>query len=194
MKFQELIKNYLKKIKKYLSAFNQSETSILLITLCILGIIIVPPMIRQQSENANRTKLKKIFITYDNFIQELVLENEIRSYETFRSYADEIKENNCSSMSEYFEIKEQENCAFKTIDGVWWDLSDIEYPMVAFRKKYLDEQTALSKKNYAFIGVVTFDVKSGSFQLNNPHYINDADNDSKLKIKKINRFIYSKSN
>ena len=115
--------------KRNKKAFTLAET---LITLTILGVvaaITIPGLVRRQIEAANRTKIKKAMSVYDTAINKMVIENGIKDNAALVSTAGNA-DNNCAGSSPYFKISQGSGCEFKTSDGLWWNISDIENPII----------------------------------------------------------------
>ena len=122
-------------------AFTLAET---LITLTILGVvaaITIPAMIQKYIEATNRTKVKKAMAAYEKAIWQMVVEN---GNSAISSWADGIA-NNCANTTIFFKKIQGEGCRFKTSDGVWWDITDIEHPIIAFNEEDLDDENATNR-------------------------------------------------
>ena len=112
------------------AAFTLAET---LITLTILGVvaaITVPSLINKQTESANRTKLKKAMAVYEKALSQMIIENDIKG-----DLYSEFPKNDCSKTTEYFKKVEttSSDCRFRTADRIWWDISDIKYPVISLK-------------------------------------------------------------
>ena len=192
MKMFSFSQPFYKKILKKFAAFTQSESSIIVLVLCIFGMIVIPPLVKQQIIAANRTKIKKISLMYENFIQGISLEHGIKSEMGLDTFSKTNFLNNCINMSEYFQIKINEGCTFRTVDGIWWQLYDIKNPIVAFNKKNLNRLDAESDSRNAFYLVVTYDSHSDSFRVNDKSYELNKGDETKIKrVTKIYNFIYN---
>ena len=117
-------------------AFTLAET---LITLTILGVvaaITVPSLINKYSEAANRTKVKKAMAAYEKALNQMIIENDIKGTITaVQGFA----VGNCDETSKYFKTIEtitNNKCRFKTADRVWWDITDIEHPIIMLNDDY----------------------------------------------------------
>ena len=114
------------------AAFTLAETLITLTILGVIAAITVPMLINKQMEAANRTKLKKAMAAYEKALNQMIIDNDIKgsitAVEGFRLT------DNCSGSRPYFKaIKEiaGNNCRFQTADKVWWDITDIEHPLIS---------------------------------------------------------------
>ena len=130
--------------------FTLAET---LITLTILGVvaaITVPMLINKQMESANRTKLKKAMAAYEKAINQMIVDNDIKG--SITAVEGFSLTDNCSGSRPYFKaIKEiaGNNCRFQTADKVWWDITDIEHPVISLKDQLTDAMVAGVKSNSA---------------------------------------------
>ena len=118
----------LKKGEENKSGFTLQET---LITLTILGVvasITIPALIQKYIEATNRVKVKKAMAAYEKAINQMVVEENIAGSIKAWAGAD------CSETSKYFKIINGGGCRFQTADKVWWDITDIEHPVIAFNE------------------------------------------------------------
>lgn len=115
------------------NAFTLAETLITVVILGIVAAILVPNLIKNQVENANRTKVKKAMAAYEKAINYMVIENDLKSTENLRDFGEEEA---CKYTSEYFKKvqKGDTDCVFKTPDKVWWDISDITNPIIILKE------------------------------------------------------------
>ena len=128
------------------AAFTLAET---LITLTILGVvaaITVPMLINKQIGAANRTKLKKAMAVYEKALNQMIIDNDIKSspiseIEGFRD------EDGCSVSTVYFKKINGDGCRFQTADKVWWDISDIEHPLISLKDEITDGNIETLKGN-----------------------------------------------
>ena len=118
--------------EKNYNSFSLSETLITVVLLGIVAAILVPNLIKNQVENANRTKVKKAMASYEKAINYMIIENDIRSTESLR----ELGQNNCQYTREYFKTVKDgaTNCIFKTADRVWWNITDITNPILILKE------------------------------------------------------------
>ena len=128
------------------AAFTLAETLITLTILGVIAAITVPMLINKQMEAANRTKLKKAMAAYEKALNQMIIDNDIKSgpisaIEGFRA-AD-----NCSTSTTYFKKINGDGCRFQTADKVWWDITDIEHPLISLKDEITDENIATLKGN-----------------------------------------------
>ena len=114
-----------------------------MITVVILGIvavIVVPNLINRQVENANRTKVKKAMAAYEKALNLMIIENDLKSTEAIRSFG---QDDNCKSARGYFKAvqKGSTDCLFKTSDRVWWNITDLDNPIIILKDSQKDEST-----------------------------------------------------
>ena len=131
--------------KKCKCAFTLAET---LITLTILGVvaaITVPMLINRQMEAANRTKLKKAMAAYEKALNQMIIDNDVKT-----DIASALNTTGCTITSPYFKpIKTAtgNNCRFQTADKVYWDISDIEHPLISLKDEITDDNITTLKGN-----------------------------------------------
>ena len=130
-------------------AFTLAET---LITLTILGVvaaITIPSLIQKYLEATNRTKVKKAMAAYEKVIRQLIVENNITG-----SIKSVFAKGQCDETSKYFkaiQIITGNKCRFQTSDKVWWDIYDIERPVISIKDELTDEMVndiRLHPENY----------------------------------------------
>ena len=125
------------------AAFTLAET---LITLTILGVvaaITVPMLINKQMEAANRTKLKKAMAAYEKALNQMIIDNDIKG--SVKAWADTVE--NCGLTNPYFKFINGGNCRFQTADKVWWDITDIEHPVISLKDQLTDAMVSGVKSN-----------------------------------------------
>ena len=128
-------------------SFTLSELIIVITVIGIIAVLVVPQLIRRQMEIAKRTKLKKAMTVYDFMMNKMIIENDLKSNQDLENWCEP-----CSNSAQYFKITAADpddttGCRFKTSDGVWWDITNIQQPIVAFDLKNLDKDKALSADN-----------------------------------------------
>ena len=87
---------------------------------------------------------------YDTALNKMVIENGIKSnsalYEDVNSFA---PEGNCTNTAPYFKVSTVLNnniCTFKAPDGVYWDISKINAPIIAFNEDDLNNANATNSR------------------------------------------------
>lgn len=160
-----LKKDLLTQPKQVKEAFTLSE---ILTTLAILGVvaaIMIPSSVKRTHESINKTKIKKSMEIYYNIISTASVENRLTSVAALRRFAG----NNCSTFSARFDKKRGNNCRFSTSDGVWWDITNIDFPIIAFDQRDLNEETAIGKSPKAFHFMTSYDSR-GIYRVNDIDY------------------------
>ena len=166
--------------------FTLAET---LITLTILGVvaaITVPSLINKYTETSNRTKVKKAMAAYEKALNQMVIDNDIKgaisAAEGFRTT------DNCSGSSPYFKAIKyaQKNnadnlCRFQTSDRVWWDITDIEHPIIALNEEDLDNTNA--EKRFVLVG----HLEDGILRINDSGF--ETTDPNKTYLTKLYNFI-----
>ena len=195
-------------------AFTLAET---LITLSILGIvaaITVPALVGRQIENQNRTKLKKAMTMYEKAINNMLIENDLQTEDSFKAWAKkDATTNSYQEQLGYFKIAEMStkegatSCRFKTSDRIWWDIcgtndSNIENAIVILDEKYKDtdrsELETLAKtekvdgkKVYVYALVGRRDATTGAVRIDDKAYEEGQENNTayQQEIEKLYAFI-----
>ena len=142
-------------------AFTLAEIIVVIVILGLTAAIVLPPLVRKQIENAKRVKLKRIMEVYDYVLKKITVDNSIRGDRELNDFA---SENDCENVQKYFKIVEGSGCRFKTADGVWWDISDIQNVIVGFSEDDLTHKMAKSDSNRAFYLLSWFD-QNGSLRV-----------------------------
>ena len=119
-------------------ALTLAETLIAIIILGIVAVMTIPYLIQKYLEVTNRTKVKKAMAVYEKAVNKMVIENNIAG--SIKSWADEVA--NCGRTNSYFKVISGGNCRFQTADKIWWDITDIEHPVIAFNEEDLDNKNA----------------------------------------------------
>ncbi|MBQ7450158.1 type II secretion system protein [bacterium] len=195
------------KKEKIKNGFTLAET---LITLSILGIvaaITIPSLVGRQIENQNRTKLKKAMATYEKVINNILIENDLQTEDSFKAWAkNDATTNNYQEQVGYFKVAEMstlpgsEKCRFKTGERIWWDIcgvndSNIENAIVILDEKYKDTprtgenglealakvEKVDGKKVYVYALVGHRDETTGSVRINDKAYETTSPNKEYLE-------------
>ena len=183
--------------------FTLAET---LITLTILGVvaaITIPMLIGRQQEAANRTKVKKAMEVYEKALNNMIIENDLKTNAAIIAFGEEkdASNNPCGSTRPYFKTVEDgiNNCRFKTADRIWWDISDIENPLIILKEDKKAEDVAtlrpLAKDTsdittYAFVGRI--DDTNSTVRINDTSYKPGANDEGYLT--KLYGFVSTKTN
>ena len=154
-------------------AFTLAET---LITLTILGVvaaITLPYLIQKYNEATNRTKVKKAMAAYEKVVGQMVVENNIAG-----SIKSIFPFGQCDESSKYFKtiniLAGYHNCRFQTSDKVWWDISDIERPVISVNGELSDELVDMIRSNpEEFMDDETMFMLFGEYDNNGILRIND---------------------
>ena len=138
------------------AAFTLAETLIVLVVLGVVASITIPAVVRNQIDAQNRTKLKKCMTVYDMGISKMVVENGIKSNDALINEFNADKNNgSCAKSRAYFKSVEENannNCIFKSSDGVWWDISDITRPKIDLKNGNFDEDSDTRFQMFAHFG------------------------------------------
>ena len=181
-------------------AFTLAETMIVLVILGIVAAITIPALVRRHVESSNRTKIRKAMAVYDTAINKMVVENGIKSNDALINEFNADKNNNsCAKSRAYFKVSQDgaNDCTFRASDGVWWNISDINHPIIAFNEDDLTDEIASGDTNKAFklvgymdgtgilrvgdLGVATDDNKTALSKLYNfVNNVKSSDNNEKI--------------
>ena len=149
------------------AAFTLAETMVVLVVLGIVASITIPALVRRQADAQNRTRLRKAMTVYDT------------------------NNDNCVKPKAYFKTvqdDENNNCIFRAADGIWWDITDITNPKIAFNKADLNEADDLNSNNaFNLIGYLD---DYGSLRVDD---LAKAEGDNKDYLTKLYNFINNKS-
>ena len=169
--------------KKNKNAFTLAETLIVISVMGVIAIITLPQVIKSHIEAKNRVKIKKAMTVYDLAIQKMALDNDIKSEQELRTWADTEERNQCANTSVYFKITKGSGCIFQTGDGISWYINDIMKPVVSV-KKINDAEDAINRANTkndksAFYFYTLYDRFSGVFRTDDLVYTkNNADSET----------------
>ena len=133
---------------KNLKGFTLAET---LITLTILGVvasITIPYLIQKYIEATNRVKVKKAMAAYEKALDQMAVENGITG--SVQAWASTVED--CGLTNPYFKIISGEDCRFQTSDKVWWDITDIEHPIISLNGEIDDDTTPNGKDVFQMVG------------------------------------------
>ena len=128
--------------------FTLQETLIALTILGVVAAITIPALINKYIEATNRVKVKKAMAAYEKALNNMVVENGISG--SIKSWADEVA--NCGNTNKYFKIINGGDCRFQTSDKVWWDISDIEHPIISINGEIDDDTVANGKDVFQMVG------------------------------------------
>ena len=170
--------------EKAKSGFTLAETLIVVAILGVIAVLVIPNLIRNQIESQNRIKVKKAMSVYERALNKIVIENDLRNNTALINYNNSAENANCADTSKYFKASQGQGCMFKTSDGVWWDITNIQRPIIYLNKegitannqgnvidhaKNTNEQE--DKDAYkAFILVGRFDDTIGALRINDKAY------------------------
>ena len=78
----------------------------------------------------------------------MVVENGISG--SIKSWADEVA--NYGNTNKYFKIINGGDCRFQTSDKVWWDITDIEHPIISLNGEIDDDTEVDGKDVFQMVG------------------------------------------
>ena len=164
---EEIFKNKRNKYSKII-AFTLAEALIVLSMLGVVAALTIPSLYKRHTETLKRTKLKKAMTVYDSVVRRLKAEHNLNTEAKFDNYVN--GEENCARTTVYFIKTEGEGCEFKTTDDVWWNISNMKRPVIAFSKTELDTAVA-SSVDYkdSFFFSASFD-ENGNIRVNDIAY------------------------
>lgn len=106
-------------------AFTLAEVLIVLSVLGVVAMLTVPSLVKNQTQKQNETRLKKAAANFEALTSNFVVENGITSSSQFNIST--IFGDNCKNAGNYFKIVDtinNDNCFFKTSDGLSWHFMD----------------------------------------------------------------------
>ena len=157
------------------AAFTLAETIIVVTILGIVAVLTVPALINRHIEATNRTKIKKAMAVYEQALNNMVISNGIKSnddlYDSASAFA---PSGDCSKTINYFKVSkkldENDQCKFMTSDRVYWDITDINQPIVALKEEFLtSDEAADPYKTNAFYLIGRFD-DNGILRVDDNYY------------------------
>ena len=172
-------------MKRFENGFTLAETMIVIVVLGVIATLTIPALVNKQRESVARTKVKKAMSAYESALNKMIIENDLKSHETLTAWAGNA-ENNCANSTNYFKKVQGDGCIFKTSDGIWWNISDIERPLIAFNQDNLTTEKANAENDYsAFVLVGRFGT-DGSLRVDDLAYETNHDEDnSKAQVEKL---------
>ena len=112
---------------------------------------------------------------YEKALNNMIIENDLKTNQAIIDFGAEGGA--CANTTAYFKKVEGDGCRFKTADRIWWDISDIENPLIILNDKKKDETVAnlqtLAKDTsdittYGFVGKL--DDEKGLVRINDTSY------------------------
>ena len=181
---------------KQKKAFTLAETLITLTILGVIAAITVPMLINKQMEAANRTKLKKAMAAYEKALNQMIIDNDIKgSVSAVEGFGSD-----CSESTKYLKkVVEITPCRFQTADKVWWDITDIEHPLISLKDEITDDNIATLKSNADSLDddktsfVMVGEIKDGIVRINDKGGI-VKDSDDEKYVDKLYVFTNKESN
>ena len=184
-------------MKKF-KAFTLAETMIVIVVLGIIATLTIPALVNKNKESVAKTKVRKAMAAYESALNKMIIENDLKSDTALNEWAGAVQ--NCGNPSNYFKkVQDVNGCIFKTSDGIWWDISNIERPLIGFKQDDLTTDKANNANDYsAFVLVGRFGT-DGSLRVDDLAYETGdghADQDSDKQVKKLYSFLglYKDSN
>ena len=177
------------KVKKQL-AFTLAETMIVIVVLGIIATLTIPALVNKNKESVAKTKVRKAMAAYESALNKMIIENDLKSDDTLTAWAGDA-DSGCANSTNYFKKVQGDGCIFKTSDGIWWNISDIERPVISFKEINAgnEEQITANANNAndktAFVLVGRFG-NDGSLRVDDLAYetANDTNN-SKAQVEKL---------
>ena len=192
-------------MKNFKVGFTLAEVIIVVSILGIIAALTITSLTNNTLGSQNKVKLKKAMATYDKAFNRIVTENEINS----DSAVSRLNTPNCTNTSGYFKkakenIENNNDCIFRTSDGIWWNITDIQRPVIFLGKKEfpsadinlwaktynnLEENELIS---YTMVGRID---KNGAVRVNDLNYeTNNPFNNSDFQVAKLYGILGVKTN
>ena len=134
------------------AAFTLAETLTVLAIMGVVAALTIPSLYSRHTQSLNRTKIKKAMTVYDAAVKIMKAENKLYNETKFDNFVNRLR--NCGNTSKYFIKTAGDGCQFKTSDGIWWDITNIKKPVIAFSQKALNDAIASSadyKNSFYFV-------------------------------------------
>ena len=180
-----------------IKSFTLAETMIVIVVLGIIATLTIPALVNKNKESVAKTKVRKAMAAYESALNKMIIENDLKSDDTLTAWAGAVAD--CGNPTQYFKKVQGDGCIFKTSDGIWWNISNIERPLIAFKEDDLDQAKANAENNYsAFVLVGRFG-NDGSLRVDDLAYetansVDDANgNTSKAQVEKLYTLLGLKS-
>ena len=154
--------------------FTLAETLVTLVVLGVIAALTVPQLVRRQQETANRVKFKKAVTSYESVMNKIAIMNDLKSNDAIKNWATKDGTiSDCSVAYNYFksvkDLSTNSKCKFKTADGVYWDITDIQKPIIAIKEADLTDTVAQSDTNRAFYLYAQYD-GTGILRVTEPNF------------------------
>lgn len=180
----------MKRLKK---GFTLAEVLIALLIIGIIAIITVPSIIQKNREAQRRTKLSKAMAVYDTAISKLSILSGAKTLDELKDWAEE---DNCENALKYFKGDNVNGCIFRTSDGIWWNIADLDRAIISFEEINEGNKDAITLKAQdsndfdAFVLVANQDEKTGAFRIDDLAYEdkNGRDNNCYAYVSKLYSF------
>ena len=177
------------------NGFTLAETLVVLVVLGVIASLTIPALVRNHTENANRSRIKKAMAVYEAALNKMVIENNLKSDTDIDNWASA----DCSNTRAYFKAASdgQNACSFRTSDGLWWNITDIKNPLISLRGEIQNVQNAQATAKdttdntiYAMVGHID---NLGILRIDDLAYeqINGTE-EAKADMKKLYGFINNK--
>ena len=169
--------------------FTLAETMIVIVVLGIIATLTIPALVNKNKESVAKTKVRKAMAAYESALNKMIIENDLKSDTALNEWAGTTA--NCGNPSNYFKKVQGDGCIFKTSDGIWWNISDIERPVISFKEINADNVATITTNannandKTAFVLVGRFGT-DGSLRVDDLAYetANDTAN-SKAQVEKL---------
>ena len=125
---------------KKIEAFTLAETMIVIVVLGIIATLTIPALVNKNKESVAKTKVRKAMAAYESALNKMIIENDLKSDDTLTAWAGA----NCVNSTNYFKKVQGDGCIFKTSDGIWWNISDIERPVISFKEINADNAATIT--------------------------------------------------
>ena len=183
-------------MKRKINGFTLSETLIVVVVLGIIATLTIPALVNKNKESVAKTKVRKAMAAYESALNKMIIENDLKSDTALNEWVGATA--NCGNPSNYFKKVQGDGCIFKTSDGIWWNISDIERPVISFKEINAgnEEQITANANNAndktAFVLVGRFGT-DGSLRVDDLGYEIRHDYESSLaQVQKLYNFLSGK--
>ena len=128
---------------------------------------------------------------YDTALNKMVVENGIKSNDALiNEFNAENNNNSCAKSRAYFKTSQDgaNDCTFRASDGVWWNISDINHPIIAFNEDDLNKADEENNKAFHLVGYID---DNGSLRVSD---LAQATGDNQEYLTKLYNFVNNKKN
>ena len=160
-------------------SFTLAETMIVITMIGLIAAVTIPSAIKRHSELVNITKVKNAMKLYSDVINRVIIDYKLNSNAQLSQFAESEGNIECQNVLKYFKYVERSGCTFRTDDGIWWNVSDFDNPMISVKSINTEESLAQAQEN-----VTDSDDKTTFY------FLASFDEDSKLRVNDLYYYLF----